>query len=264
MSPAKDIWWSFCFVLKKEIWRFLKVWGQTVFSPLVSAALYMLVFGVSLSRVIGEHQGYSYLEFIIPGLVAMGLLNNSLQNSASSIMISKFHNDLQDLRIIPQPPVGIAAAYALASLLRGFTVGLSVFALGQLFTWIRVGSFISVAHPLVLVLFMVMSSLFFGCVGIWAGFKSNSFDQINVITTFVVLPLIYLGGVFFSLEILHPFWQQVAQVNPLLYLINGIRWSVLGTADISIHVALLASGAFLVLSAFIAWWAVKFGSYQRF
>ncbi len=261
---TKAEWIGFFTLVEKEVRRFMIGWTQTLLGPVINAALYLLVFGVSLSRVMDEQKGHQYLLFLVPGLVALGALNNALQNSASSIMISKFHGDLQDLRTLPFSTTQIGVAYSFASVIRGIGVGFVVLIVGELFSWLQQGRLLSVEHPGGLILFLVTGCLFFGNLGIWTGFMAKSFDHINAMMTFIVLPLIYLGGVFFSLEILHPFWQTVAQFNPIVYMINGIRWSILGVSDLDPLRCLIVSWIFVLLSIGLASWAIKKGSYLRF
>jgi ABC-2 type transport system permease protein len=257
-------WVAFKTLFKKEVMRFVKVIVQTVFSPLVNAALYLLVFGVSFSSVLRMHEKFSYLAFLVPGLVALSALNNALQNSASSIMISKFHGDLQDMKIIPLSAFWMTLAYALACIVRGLFVGVLVLVLGEIFSFFQSGEWIDVAHPVFLFLFVSMGCVVFGSLGIMTGFLAKSFDQINAFSSFVVLPLIYLGGVFFSLKILHPFWQEVAKFNPIVYMISGIRWSVIEVQDVSLSSCFTILILFMVLSFSAAWWSVRYGSYHRF
>lgn len=252
---------SFLTLFWKEILRYLRVATQTVLSPVISSALYMIVFGVSLGSFL---QSDSYLRFLIPGLLAMSALNNALQNSASSIIISKFHGDLQDLRVLPLRPIAITIAYALAGWTRACLCALAVFGVGQFLLWISAMPFLEIQNVLGLIYFVSVGALFFAFIGIWAGFWANSFDQMNVITQFVVLPLIYLGGVFYSLDVLPAFWQKVAMFNPLVYFINGIRWSFLGESDLSIQSCFLVSFGFLIVAALLAWRGVLKGSYFRF
>ena len=263
MDPRENLI-SFLVLLKKEIHRFVKVLSQTILSPLINSGLYLLVFGVSLSSLLRTQGGFTYLEFLIPGLVALSCLNNALQNSAASIMISKFHGDLQDLRVVPLSATSITAAYAMAGVVRGIFVASLVLLMGEVFFYVKTGGFLPIQHPGTLVGFLVLGSFIFGNIGTCAGFISRSFDHINGFSNFVVLPLIYLGGVFFSLSILHPFWQNVAKFNPLVYLINGIRFSILGSADIAIMTSFWVSIIFVVISSGIAWYGVRFGHYQRF
>ncbi len=260
----KQDWMGFLTLMKKEVLRFWKVKGQTIMSPLVNASLYLLVFGVSLTRMLEGHQGISYLAFLVPGLIALSALNNALQNSASSIIISKFHGDMQDLKVVPISPHLIGIAYAMACLIRGFCVGFFVWLLGEVFHQFMFGKWIGVAHPLMLIGFMAMGCVLFGNLGIWVGFLAKSFDQVNAFTSFVILPLIYLGGVFFSIDVLHPLWQTAAKLNPLLYIISGIRWSLLGVADISWGTSALVAASFVLISSALAWYSVRYGSYQRF
>lgn len=260
----KTNWVGFGSIYKKEVSRFMKVWTQTVFSPVVNSGLYMLIFGVSFATMLKAEEGVSYLQFLVPGLVALSSLNNSLQNSASSIMVGKFHNDLQDLRVIPLGAVKIAAAYILAAITRGLICGSAVFLVGQVFSYFQVGQFIEVSHPFVLLFFVLGGCCFFGSLGVWAGFRSNSIDQITAVTQFLVLPLIYLGGVFFSLDVLAGFWREIAQFNPLVYIINGIRWSVLEESDVSITSCFYAVGFFVLVGFAFAWDGVKNGKYFRF
>lgn len=250
--------------LKREIHRFFKVWTQTLFSPVMNAALYMLVFGLSFSKVLSEFVGYSYLEFLIPGLMAMSALNNALQNSASSIMSSKFQNDLQDLRVVPLSVAQIIFGYVGGSLTRAFVCAFMVFLVGNLFVLIQQGHAFGVDRPLVLLLFLFLGAIFFSCIGIWAAFRARSFDEIGAVTQFIVMPLIYLGGVFYSIDRLPEFWQRVSLFNPLVYFINGIRWGVMGEGDFSVGICLALSLVFVSLSLGMAWRGVSHGNYFRF
>lgn len=260
----KEEFIGFWTLLCKEVTRFLKVLSQTILSPIITSFLYLLVFGVSLSTLLKSQQGVGYLQFLIPGLVALSALNNSLQNAASSVMISKFHGDLQDLRVMPLSPISIALAYCMACVVRGLLVGFCVLILGEIVFYIQFKELFPIHHPFGLFLFLLLGSSIFGNIGIYVGFISKTFDHITAVTNFIVLPLIYLGGVFFSLSILHPFWQTVSKVNPLVYLISGIRWSVLDVSDIAPLYCFWASLGFAVFSCWIAWYSVKKGSYLRF
>lgn len=263
-TQLKSSFVSFLTLTEKEVLRFLVVWSQTLISPLINSSLYIVVFGVSLSALLPAQNGFSYLEFLIPGLIAMSALNNSMQNSSSSIIISKFHNDLQDLKMIPLGPAWIAMAYATAGWIRGLACAMLVLFMGQFFLFFRTGHLLGLSHPLAFVIFLSLGCVIFASLGTIAGFRAASFDQINAISQFIVLPLIYLGGVFYSLNVLHPFWQSVAQFNPMVYMINGIRWSILGVSDISIVRCMGLTVGFSVFTFFLAWRAVKTGNYFRF
>jgi ABC-2 type transport system permease protein len=251
---------GFISLLEKEIARYMSVWQQTVMSPIINSLLYILVFGLSLATVMGRE----YFGFLVTGLVAMSMLNNALQNSASSIISSKFHNDLQDLKVIPVPSVLIAAAYIGAGVVRALMCGLLVFGIGSLTHFLWDGSWITMQNPLLFVVFGLMSAVFFSCVGIWTGFWSASFDQLSVVANFVATPLIYLGGVFFSVNHLSPTWQIVAQWNPLFYMVNGIRWGFYDHGEVSLTRCVLVSFVACLIGIAMAAWGVAKGKYSRF
>lgn len=251
-------------LLFKEYRRFMRVAGQTIVNPLISASLYLLIFGVNLSESITDQQGMSYLPFIIPGLVAMAILNNSFQNASSSIITSKFHGDLQDLKVVPLSPGEIIAAYSLAATLRGTIVGSAVGMVGEFFHWMKYGAFLPVEHVGLLMVFVILGGLLFGFLGLSISIYAKSFDQVNAIGTFLLVPLTYLGGVFFSVDRMPPFWKAVSHLNPLFYLINGIRYSFLGVSDLPIIYALGVSVCFVMGMFFLARYAVRNGSYTRF
>ncbi len=247
----------------REIRRFLKVIVQTILAPIVSSGLYLLIFGVSLGERINLEGGLSYLAFLIPGLVMMSVLNNSYQNSSSSIVSGKFGGDLEDWKVVPLSPTAILWALSLGGLTRGLIVGLMTFSVGQVFFYVMNQQFLIPEHLGLLFLFLMVGGLSFSMFGISIAFWAKTFDHISGVGSFVILPLIYLGGVFFSLDGLHPYWQLVSKANPLLYFINGVRYSMLGESDVSLAVALSVSCASLVLFYGIALVVIKRGQYVR-
>ena len=255
---------GFVTLYKKECQRFLKVVGQTVLSPLISMSLYLLIFGINLADSITNQNGVNYLQFIIPGLIAMGALNNSFQNSSSSVIVSKFHGDLQDLKVVPLQPIQIIWAYALGATTRGFMVAAAITIVGQIFYFVKYGTILIISQLFLLFAFMLLGCLTFAFLGFGIALFAKNFDQISAIGTFVILPLIYLGGVFFSIERLHPFWKAISFCNPLFYLVNGIRYAFLGVSDIQPQVAFFASLGFVAITYCIGTIAVMKGSYTRF
>ena len=253
----------FLTLLKREVKRFLKVIVQTVVSPFVSSFLYLLIFGVSLGAQMQGHQGSSYLAFLIPGLVMMSLMNNAFQNSSSSIVTSKFSGDLEDIRVAPISNHQLIWAMIIGALIRGAVVGSVTFLVGSLFINYREGHFLGVVHPLILFYFIMMGGFIFGLLGICVAFWAKTFDQMSAFSAFVMLPLTYLGGVFISIQGLHPFWQLLSSWNPLLYLINGLRYGVLGFCDVDISMAILVSAIGFVVLYGLALWSLKKGSFQR-
>lgn len=265
MIDAADLRWTpFYSLFRREIMRFMKVVAQTVVTPIVTGSLYLMIFGVSLGRQIQLEGGITYLAFLIPGLVMMGCLNNAFQNSSSSIISSKFSGDLEDLKAAPFTPTQIIAALSLAALVRGLMVGFITFMVGTISYHFVYGEFLSVANPFLLFVFLTLGAVTFSNIGISVAFWARSFDQMSAIGGFVLLPLIYLGGVFFSVDHLPGFWKTVSLGNPLLYMINGVRYGILGQADVApgraFVIALLAvavTGAFAVRSvhkgSFLRW-----------
>jgi ABC-2 type transport system permease protein len=228
----------FLFLFRKECHRFMKVLVQTVLTPLISSTLYLLIFGVSLGSQLqstGELSGQRYLAFLVPGLMMMGLMNNAFQNSSSSLVSSKFTGDIEDLGIVPLTRDHIIWALSLASVVRGVLVAAMTLLAGEIFFYFQYGDWIAIEHPLWLFYFLIAAGLVFGQMGMMTAFWAKTFDQLSAVTTFVILPLTYLGGVFISIHSLHPIWQKISLLNPLFYFINGLRYSVLGTADVSVE-----------------------------
>lgn len=256
-------WTPFFSLFKKEIARFMKVIGQTVLTPLINSTLYLLIFGLSLGQSVQLSNGLTYLAFLIPGLVMMSSLNNSYQNSSSSIVGSKFHGDLQDLRVVPLSAQAIVWAMALGALVRGLMVATLALCVSEVFHLIAYGELWQIHQPILFLSFLCVGCLCFAMLGIAVGFQATSFEKINAISSFVLLPLLYLGGVFFSISGLHPFWQSIAKVNPLLYFINGLRYSASGVADVPILTCVVVAAVAFTTMFIIATRAVRFGSYTR-
>lgn len=257
------IWTPFYALLKREIHRTLKVVFQTLATPLISTLLYLLIFGVSIGGQIQEIHGFSYLAFLIPGLVMMGALRNAFDNASGSIITSKFCGELEDLRIVPLSPFQIAWGNGLAATLRGVVVGTLTLAIGILFYWLTYDQVIPIAHPFLLLFFLTGGGFAFAQLGLAVSMYCTHFEQVSAVNTFILLPLIYLGGVFFALSHLHPFWQNLSSLNPILYLVNGVRFSILGTSDIPFMQSIIVTCGTLALFHFFALWSLHFGSYRR-
>lgn len=254
---------GFLTLLEREIKRFLKVIVQTVVTPFVSSFLYLLIFGVSLGNVVRTEGGISYLAFLIPGLMMMGLMNNAFQNSSSSIVSSKFSGDIEDLRVVPLTENEIIWALATGALVRGLVVAAVTLAVGEVFHFLQLGSWLGITHPWAVIYFLAVGGLLFGFIGIGVAFWAVGFEQLSAFSSFVLLPLTYLGGVFLSVEQLSPFWRQVALLNPLLYLINGLRYGLLGRSDVAVSSAIIVSLIGLAVFYAAARWSLRRGSFQR-
>ena len=213
-------------LFRREIHRFLIVVNQTLLAPVIAALLYLFIFGFSLGDRFGSFHGFSYLAFLIPGLVMMGLVNNSFQNPSSSIMISKFEGNIIDILVAPIGHMEIIMGYMLGGMFRGLLVGACILAISCLF---EVPPF---SHPAYLVTVALLSAALFSLIGIAAGIWAEKFDDLALFPTFIITPLTYLGGVFYSIAILPPFWREVSLFNPLLYMINALRYGFLGVSDV--------------------------------
>lgn len=250
-------------LLNREVSRFMKVAIQTVITPFVSSALYLMIFGVSLGKSIVMKNQMPYLSFLIPGLVMMACLNNSFQNTSSSVVSSKFSGDLEDLKVAPFSGTQIILALTLAAMLRGLIVGAITFGVGEGAYYLSYNQLLTISHPFELFVFLVLGCMCFANFGLMVAFWAKTFDQLAAISGFVLMPLIYLGGVFFSVEHLPHFWKSVSLFNPLLYMINGVRYGILGASDVEPGVSFVVSAAAFLVTLMFAIRSMRHGSFQR-
>ncbi|MEM8728026.1 MAG: ABC transporter permease [Chlamydiota bacterium] len=236
-------WIQISGLFKREVTRFFKVPFQTLGAPIVNSFLYLLIFGVSLGHSIQIDENISYLAFLIPGLIAMSIIKNAFDNATSSIMTQKYVNELQDHRASPLTLQQICLAKSLASLTRALLVALITYLVGQVFLLIFQGKFLVLHNPYIFLFFAFFGGLAFGNLGTAIGMWSKTFEHVGAVSMLILLPLIYLGGVFFRPENTHFFWQKVSHINPIYYIINGIRYGFLGKSDI--HFLLSGSATFL-------------------
>lgn len=223
-------------LLWKEVRRFLRVPGQTVLSPLISTTLYFVVFGVSLGGRMEEATGQPYLPFIVPGLVFLGLANNAFLNTSSSLFIMKIQGTIVDLLVAPLGPGELLLGFVGGGMVRGLAVGLLTWAVALVFAGFQL------AHPLVTLGFLLGTAYVFSVLGLVAAVWAEKFEQINFFPTFVMLPLTFLGGVFYSIGRLPEPWRTVSHFNPMVYMVEGLRYGMLGTAALAPGV-----GGFLLL-----------------
>lgn len=248
-------------LLNQEIRRYFRVPLQTIFTPIVSTTIYLLIFGLNLGQTIFLSQKNSYLAFLIPGLISLELMRTPFENSTSAIMIQKLGNELQDLRIAPLTTMQIYLGKAIASLTRGMFVALSVFVIGEIFYLIDQKTLLGIANPALLTFFGFFAAMTFASLGIFVGMWAKSFEHINGIGMLILLPLIYLGGVFFELEKIAPFWQRLPTFNPLFHIINGIRYAILGNIHINLKETLLVTLLFFLLCFVLAMISLKKENY---
>ena len=232
-------------IVTKEALRFLRIWKQTVLPAAVTTLLYFVVFGKLMGQQIGPMGGYRYIDYIVPGLILMSVISNAYSNVVSSFYSTKFQRHIEELLIAPVPNWIILAGYVSGGVARGLVVGVVVAAISRFFTDIPVKHFAAT------LLVFGLTALLFSLAGFINGIFAKSFDDISIVPTFILTPLTYLGGVFYSIELLPELWRQVSLVNPILYMINAFRYGLLGISDIPVTVAFaIISGFVLVLTVF--------------
>ncbi|MES9855093.1 MAG: ABC transporter permease [Sedimenticola sp.] len=225
-------WTAYQTIITKEFLRFIRIWLQTVLPPVITTCLYYLIFGTLIGERIGEMDGFAYIDFIVPGLILMAVITNSYSNVVSSFFSSKFQRHIEELLISPVPNWVILAGYVSGGVARGVVVGVAVTAVSLFFTDLSINS-----YGWTLVVFL-LTSVLFALAGFINAIYANTFDDISIIPTFVLTPLTYLGGVFYSITLLPTFWQNASLANPVLYMVNAFRYGLLGVSDIPINVAL--------------------------
>ncbi len=243
-----------CWTLfRKEVWRFLKVSVQTILAPAVSTLLYLLVFGVVFEEAVVVYEGHSYSSFLIPGLVIMTLAQNAFANSSSSILQSKMNGNIVFMLLAPLSALETYLAFLGAAILRGLITGGSVLVVAAFLVPV---SYHSVG---LILLFGVLASGVMGALGIIAGIWSEKYDHLSAFQNFIILPLTFLSGVFYSIQDLSPFWQQLSAWNPVFYLIDGFRYGFLGISDISYLQSFWISALFMVALTLISVWILRSG-----
>ncbi|SDK29466.1 ABC transporter permease [Microbulbifer yueqingensis] len=239
MSSA--VWTSFATILRREVRRFTRIWPQTLVPPVITMSLYFVIFGSLIGSRIGEMGGFSYMEFVVPGLIMMAVITNSYSNVASSFYSAKFQRNVEELLVSPTPNWIIMAGYVLGGVSRGLIVGFVVTLIALFFTDL------DVQHLGLTVAIVFCAAVLFSLAGFINAIFANSFDDISIIPTFVLTPLTYLGGVFYSIELLSPFWQGLSKLNPVLYMVNAFRYGVLGVSDINVAWAFVGVLVFIAL-----------------
>lgn len=246
--PEFHSWLPFVTLFRKEIKRFMQVSTQTLLTPIVTASLYLFVFGATLGDRLSVIEDFSYAQFVIPGLIIMGVINNSFANTSSSLFMSRYLGGIVDLLVTPVTPPQFIMAYTLAAMVRGLLVGVAVWSISTFF------AHLPWASPGFAVLMAMIASFLFAQFGLIAAIYARNFDTLSMFSNFVILPLIYLGGVFYPVSILPAPWRGLSYFNPLFYLIDGFRHAIIGVGDTSFFVAFSVSTALaVVLFSWAAW-----------
>ena len=221
-------WVAFYTILIKEILRFLRIWKQTILPAVITTILYFIIFGHLIGSAIGDMDGIAYHNFIAPGLVMMTVIGNAYGNTVASFFSAKFHGHIEEMLVSPTPNTIILLGFIGGGVARGLVVGAAVISVVLLFTELPIHS------PLITLSIITLTSILFSLAGIINAMYAQSFDDISIIPTFVLTPLTYLGGVFYSISMLPEFWQNISLFNPILYMVNGFRYGILGVSDISL------------------------------
>lgn len=242
MSVLQSEWVAFSTIVRKEVRRFMRIWMQTLLPPAISMSLYFVIFGKLIGSRIGTMGGHSYMQFMVPGLIMMAVVTNSFANVVSSFYGAKFQRYIEELLVAPVSNHTILLGFVVGGVLRGLMVGAIVTGLSLFFSKLHV------EHIGVTAAILLLTSLLFSLAGLINAVYANSFDDISIIPTFVLTPLTYLGGVFYSISELPPFWAALSQFNPMLYIVNAFRFGLLGHSDVNVGLAFGMVGVFTVLA----------------
>jgi ABC-2 type transport system permease protein len=241
---SQETWIAFCTLLTREIRRFTRIWLQTLLPPAITMGLYFVIFGTLIGSRIGNMQGYNYMQFVVPGLIMMSVITNAYSNVVSSFFGNKFQHSIEEQLVAPIPNWVILLGYVAGGVARGICVGVIVTLLSLFFTQLHI------QHWFTMISVVLLTSILFSLAGLINAVHAKSFDDISIIPTFVLTPLTYLGGVFYSIDLLPSFWQSVSHINPILYMVNAFRYGVLGITDVNIAFS-IGMIVFFIVAAFI-------------
>jgi ABC-2 type transport system permease protein len=253
MTPYQ-IWISFFTIVRKDFLRMFRIWPQTFLPSVVTSTLYFLIFGAFLGSRIGDVHGVPYVMFVVPGLVMLAVVTNSYTNTSFAMFSSKFFGrNIDEILVSPTPPWVLVAGFVAGGLVRGVLIGILVLLVSLFFTHLVVYNF------LVVIAFLILTSLVFSLAGLVNGIYEKSIDGINIVPTFVLTPLVYLGGVFYSAQALPGFWGTLTKFDPIFYIINGFRYGFIGIADVSIWLSAGLLATFASFFLIMAWYLIKTG-----
>jgi ABC-2 type transport system permease protein len=237
-------WIAFMTILRKEVKRFTRIWVQTLLPPAITMILYFVIFGKLIGSRIGEMAGFSYIDFVAPGLIMMAVITNSYANVSSSFFSAKFQRSVEEILVSPTPNYVILLGFVMGGVARGMAVGLIVTLMSLCFTDLQV------QHWFITVFIVLMTSILFSLAGFINAIYANTFDDVSIVPTFILTPLTYFGGVFYSIHLLPGFWQQVSVFNPILHMVNAFRYGMLGITDV--HLGMAFAGLILCVAVLFA------------
>ena len=240
-------------IVRREIMRILRIWGQTLVPPAITMTLYFLIFGGLIGSRIGDMGGYTYMEFIVPGLVMMSVIQNSYGNISSSFFGAKFGRHIEELLVSPMPHWVILGGYVAGAVLRGLMVGAIVLVIAMFFTKVRI------PHPFITFTTVLLGATIFSLAGFINAVYAKKFDDVAIVPTFILTPLTYLGGVFYSVKLLPPWAEAMTHANPIFYMVNAFRYGLLGTSDVPVWIAYTLMLGFTIGLGALGLWLLKRG-----
>lgn len=251
---AQGQWVAFVTILVKEVRRFIRIWPQTLLPPAITMTLYFVIFGNLIGSRIGEMGGFDYMQYIVPGLIMMSVIQNSYGNVVSSFFGTKFQHSIEEMLVSPMSNLVILLGFVAGGVARGMCVGLIVTGLSLFFTDLTMHSFA------ITMLVVILTAVLFSLGGFVNAMFANKFDDIAIVPTFILTPLTYLGGVFYSIDLLPEFWRTVSLFNPIVYMVNTFRYGILGVTDVNVLYSVLAIVAFTVALFSYCLWLLNRGS----
>ncbi len=240
-------------IYRVEMLRAWRTVGQSILSPVISTALYFVVFGAAIGSRINEIDGISYGSFIVPGLIMLSVLTNSISNASFGIYFPRFTGSIYEVLSAPISFFEIVLGYVGAAASKSIIIGLIILATSQLFVSIEI------AHPIAMLLFLILTAVTFSMLGFIIGVWAEGFEKLQIIPLLIITPLAFLGGTFYSINMLPPIWQTISLFNPVVYLVSGFRWSFYGVSDVNVWVSLGMIGVFLVFFMGVIWWIFHTG-----
>jgi ABC-2 type transport system permease protein len=233
---------AFWTIVRKEVHRFMRIWTQTLVPPIITITLYFIIFGNLIGGRIGSMGGVSYIDFVVPGLIMMSVITSAFSNVVSSFYGAKFQRSIEEILVSPTPNYIILWGFVMGGVTRALMVGFIVTLVALLFTDLKIHSYF------VTISIVLITAVFFSMAGLINAVYAETFDDISIVPTFLLTPLIYLGGVFYSTDLLPGFWAGVSQINPILYIVNAFRYGMLGVSDVNLLSAFAVLGVFTVVA----------------
>ena len=241
------MWTAYLTVMRKELVRIFRIWAQTILPPVVTTSLYFIVFGTFIGSQLAPIQGLSYIQFIVPGLIMMSIITSSYMNTVSNFYFAKFMRNIDEMLVSPMPDWLVIAGFISGGVMRGLLVGFFVLLVSLFF------SHLAIFNIFILVAAVLMTSVLFSLAGLINGVYAKGFDGISIVPTFVLTPLTYLGGIFYSISQFPEFWQKVSLLNPILYMVNAFRYGFLGVSDVPVWICFsVLVGFTLIFTAIVA------------